>query len=424
MLASRLQRARPTPLSERYSARRNAFGTLRVALAVGVIVAHAWPLGFGRPAPGHGLSSGQSDLGALSLYGFFFVSGFLITDSGLRSSFTRFVRARLLRVFPGLWVCLLVTAFAFAPFVALVERGTLRGFWSHPQGPVEYVRTNWFASMEQFTISGLLTSTPFGQVGGGPSAFDGSLWTLRYDLAFYAVVAVLIGTAVLSRAPRAVLVLTGGCYLLILRDVLTAPDWTSRPPAHGAVGPFPLIGSFAADWMLHLGFLFLLGAVLRLYAHRVPMDGRIATVAAVVTVGTLGWGGFYAFGLPAFTYLLLYVAVAAPDRFTRHLRRHDYTYGLYIYSFPVQQVIALLGGNRFGITAYVLLSVLGSLLFAVPSWHLVERPALRWKAAALPGRHRQRHHPVPTVAEGDRRPAQTVAEPVGPFASAQTTGRS
>ena len=75
MLVSRIQRPRLPYLTDRYSARQNAFGLIRVSLAVGVLVAHSWPLGFGRGAPGYALFSGQSDLGSLCLFGFFFVSG-------------------------------------------------------------------------------------------------------------------------------------------------------------------------------------------------------------------------------------------------------------------------------------------------------------------------------------------------------------
>ncbi|GIG88201.1 acyltransferase family protein [Plantactinospora endophytica] len=378
-------------LAERYSARQNAFGVLRLLLAGGVIVAHSWPLGFGLPSPGHAFSSGQSDLSTLSVYGFFFIAGFLITESGLRSSLRQYLWARFLRIFPGLWVCLLVTAFGLAPLVALYERGSLDGFWSHPEGPFDYLTTNWLASMEQFPISGLLAETPFGQVVGGPSAFAGSLWTLRYDLAFYAVIAVLLGTGLLRRTPRAVLLLAVGCYLLLLRDVLAAPTWTARPPAHGAVGPIPLIGSFAADWMLQLGFLFLLGAVARLYAHRIPLHGAMAAVAATLVVATLWRGGFFALGLPAYGYLVLYLAVALPRRLAWLGQGRDYTYGVYIYGFPVQQVLALLGAQRFGLAGYILLSLLGALLFAIPSWHLVEGPASRWKRRGPGATYRRRH---------------------------------
>lgn len=405
---------RSPTLEGRYSAQHNAFGVLRLAMACGVIVAHAGPLGFGQANVGAATFGRQSDLGTMCLYGFFLISGYLITESALRSTLRQYVRARVLRVFPGLWACLLVTAFVFAPLAALYENGNLDGFWGHPEGPFDYVLTNFVASMEQFPISGLLTDTPYGQIVGGPSAFDGSLWTLRYDLALYGIVGILVVTSVLHKAPRAVLVLTAGSYALILADFFTAPTWSSRPPQHGAIGPFPLIGAFAADWTLMLGFLFLLGAAARLYAHRIPVSRELAVLASVVLVGSLWLGGFFAVGLPAFAYLVLYAAVALPKRLSTISRRHDYTYGIYIYGFPVQQLIALFGGARFGMVGYIVLSLLGALFFAMLSWHLVERPALGFKTGSGRARHRQTSRaaspralpiPAPTTA------ADTIPRP-------------
>ncbi|WBB53672.1 acyltransferase [Verrucosispora sp. WMMD573] len=394
---------RSRTLRDRYSAQHNAFGVLRLTMACGVVIAHAGPIGFGGANLGATLFAGQSDIGTMCVYGFFLISGFLVTDSALRSSLSQYIRARLLRVFPGLWVCLVVTAFAIAPLVALKENGNLSGFWGHPEGPFDYVTTNLFASMEQFPISGLLADTPYGQIFGGPSAFDGSLWTLRYDLAFYGLVGILLMTSVLRRSPRWVLLLTGICYALVLRDFFMGPTLTSRPPQHGAVGPFPLIGAFAADWTLMLGFLFLLGVAARLYAHRIPINGVLAGLAAAVLIVSLWRGGFFAVGLPSLAYLLLFAAVALPKKLFRISRRHDYTYGIYIYGFPVQQVIALLGGAQLGMAAYIVLSLLGSLLLAVPSWHLVERPALRFKTIGSGARS-------DTTADADR--ARHVSEPV------------
>ncbi|MFK3985048.1 acyltransferase family protein [Micromonospora sp. NPDC050397] len=413
-------------LEERYSAKQNAFGVLRMAFACGVIIAHAQPLGFGQPSIGWGWSSGQSDLGTMSLYGFFLISGFLITESGLRHSLGRYAWARFVRVFPGLWVCLLVTALVLAPLVALYERGNLNGFWSHPEGPFDYLTTNWLASMEQFNISGLLAGTPFGGMVGGPSAFDGSLWTLRYDLVFYGVVAILIATAVLSRAPRAVLLMTAVCYALILRDLLGAADLTSRPAQHGAIGPFPLIGSFAADWTLYLGFLFLLGAAARLYPHRVPMHGSLAVLAAVLLAGSLSLGAFMAVGPPTIAYLVLYLAVALPQRLARLGRGRDYTYGLYIYGFPVQQVIALLGVAQFGLVGFIVFSLLGTLLFAVPSWHFVEGPAMRLKHGLPIHTYRRRHGARITARHTPapvRTPTPIVTAPVPTIGTAPTGPR-
>lgn len=390
---SRQVRTEPLPtLADRWSPRRNSFALLRLVLAFGVLIAHCWPVGYARASLGNSLSRGQTDLGSLSLFGLLVVSGFLNTDSGLRKTGRQFAWRRFLRIFPGLWVCLLVTALVFAPAVALYENGTLHGFWTHGNGPLAYLATNWFGSMQQFSISGLLAHTPYGVAVGGPSAFDGSLWSVHYELGCYIALGVLIATNGLRRRPWTVLLALAVAYLLILRDTFGA-GWTTRPVPWGAIGPIPLLGSFAAQWVLYLGFLFLLGAAARLYMGRIPMHGALAVVAGVLILATCRFGAFLAIGLLAYAYLLLYVVVALPGALTRVGRTRDYSYGVYIYAFPVQQMIALTGGTRHGMTVYILLSIAGTFPLAVLSWHLVEHPALSlkdWKPgrSVLAGRTR------------------------------------
>ncbi|WP_446212733.1 acyltransferase family protein [Micromonospora sp. IBSANI012] len=389
-------------LEERFSSRHNALGLIRLVLASAVLVAHAWPLGIGQPEPGRLESSGQTDLGVMSVYGFFVLSGFLITGSGLKFSVGRYAWHRVLRIFPGFWVCLVVTALAIAPLVALYEKGSLQGFWNHAEGPFDYIAANWFASMQQYQISGLLAEGPYGQsFGGKPTAFDGSLWSLKYELACYVLVAALMATRVLRNAPRTVLLLAAICFAFIVADLINAPTWTSHPPGRGSLGPFPLLGSFVNRHMIYLGFLFLLGAAARLYRHRMPMHGALAALAGVALALSMWLGGFYVIGLPAYAYLLLYLAVALPGPLRRIGRERDYSYGIYIYGFPVQQAIALVGGARYGVAVYLLLSALGTLALAVPSWHLIERPAMSHKDRTLPIREWSRRWRGRTVERPD-----------------------
>lgn len=376
-MALRLAVARGMPtLAERYRPAANGFGLIRLTLAAGVLIAHSWPLGFGKPSPGATFSRGQVELGSLSVKGFFLVSGFLIAGSALRHSWSRYVWHRFLRIMPAFWVCLVVTALGFAPVAALIENGGLAGFWTHPQGPWQYLGVNVFAAMDQYPISGLLSGIPFGDITGGPSAFNGSLWTLRYELALYALIAAASLTAVLHRAARALALVTAGLFALMVREQVIN-GWTFRPAPHGAVQPLPLLGSFTDDQALYLGFMFLLGCTARLYPRLIPMHGHLALVAAGVLLISLVGGGFYTFGLPAYGYLLLFAAVAMPRRLTRIGRTHDYSYGVYIYAFPVQQTLVLIGAAGFGLAFYLASSLAGTAVLAVASWHLIERPALR-----------------------------------------------
>jgi peptidoglycan/LPS O-acetylase OafA/YrhL len=170
-------RGAPT-LSQVYSPTANAVGFLRLSLAYVVLVSHTWPLGFGARNPLLAQTHGQTDLGTLAVYGFFVLSGFLVAASGRRLGGRRFWWHRFLRIFPGLWVCLLVTALVIAPCVAWYEHGSLVGFWSAPDGPLRYLRADWWSGMRQYPISGLLSTVPYARVTGVVGPFNGSLWSL------------------------------------------------------------------------------------------------------------------------------------------------------------------------------------------------------------------------------------------------------
>ena len=101
-----------TPLGARLDGRDNALNFLRLVLASAVIVGHAYPLG------GHGASRIEG-LSGLAVDGFFALSGFLIAGSRMRLPMHDFLLRRCLRILPGFWACLVVTAFVFAPLSSL-----------------------------------------------------------------------------------------------------------------------------------------------------------------------------------------------------------------------------------------------------------------------------------------------------------------
>ena len=367
-------------LADEFSPRANSIGFLRLVLATSVLVAHAAPLGYGGTNYGHSWTRNQVELGGFGVYGFFVLSGFLITASGMRFSLPRYGWHRFLRIFPGFWACLAVTAFVIAPLVALYERDTLAGFWRHPTGPFHYVVDNIFTGMQQYSISGLLSTTPYGQMTGGPSAFDGSLWSLIYELGCYVMVALLAWTGVLRGAPRLVVIITGALYALVVADfVRQLPATNTGTYDRGLIGPLPLIGPIDVSTMHILFMLFLAGACLHLFKDKVPMHPAIAAGAGVAFLGSAALGGFIVIGLPAYVYLLVWIACKLPRMFQGVGRKRDYSYGIYIYAFPVQQVIALLGGAQWGPLVYIVLSLAGTLVLAVPSWHLVEKPFMSAK---------------------------------------------
>ncbi|MET7423796.1 acyltransferase [Dactylosporangium sp. NPDC005555] len=370
-------------LVDRYSPRANALGFLRLCLALAVLAGHSWPLGAGRATPGLGLSRGQADVGALAVDGFFVLSGFLVTASAARLGAVRFAWHRCLRIFPGLWACLLLTA-AFA------------GFFTTFHEAFSFAWNNALGQPHRWGIGTLFSDTPYGRLTGGGSVVNGSLWSLSFELCWYGVFTALTACGVIRRSPRLILLLTAGAYTVLLSDFLHQLRQTARtvPQPRGAFGPIPFFGALDTQTLVYLGFLFLLGASAQLYRHRIPANGILALTAVVVLLTTLRFGAFHVLGYPAFAYLLLWLACSLPPWTHRIGRTHDYSYGIYIYAFPAQQTLATLGVHHWGPPAYIAVSALVTTALAAASWHLVERPVLTFKhwtppfvPASLTSRH-------------------------------------
>ncbi|MFF5180830.1 acyltransferase family protein [Micromonospora sp. NPDC000316] len=381
MTTPALVRSRGT-LADLLSGRSNGIGLIRLCLAVGVVLSHSKPLGFGANDLGYHLTGRQTNVGTMAVYGFFVLSGLLITRSARRTGIIRYAWHRALRIFPGLWVCLLITALVVAPLVALREHGTTSGFFDNPWdrgGPLAYLQANWWTGVRQYGIGDLLKeTTPWGEKSNS-SVFNGALWSLKYEMFCYVVVGVLAVTAVLRNARRFVLFLTVALYLSILQD------WVSSGRVSGPVSTAawtfdsPLVGVMSFHYIVYLGFLFAFGATLDLYRERVPINDALGIGSAVALGLSLLFGGFFVIGLPAFAYLLVWLSVRMPKQLHWVGRKNDYSYGIYIYGFIFQQVMASLGWSRWGYVPFAAMSVAVAFAAAFVSWKLVERPALRLK---------------------------------------------
>lgn len=351
--------------------RRNSIGFLRLMLASAVVVSHSRVLGFRELDPGEASTHHQTDLGKLAVFGFFVLSGYLICGSAARIGLGRYLWHRGLRIFPGLWVCLLLLAFVMAPLVCLHERGSLTGFWVHPGGPVDFVRANWWTGLRQLAISNLRVNPIVG-------IFDGPLWSLAYEMLGYLAIGALAVSGVLTRAPRFVLVLAVTSWLYIVHYQVQTHTWTG-PHVGGVTITLPLLGALSTSNMIYLGFMFAAGAAAQLYKDRISTHGALAVAAALVMLLSMRLGGFFMFGLPAYGYLVLWAAMRLPKPFQAVGRKRDYSYGLYIYAWPVQELLTMFDVPRWGLIAYTCLSLFGGLVLAAMSWHLVESPALRLK---------------------------------------------
>ncbi len=398
-------------LKDAFVGRSNSLGFLRWVFACMVVVDHAFPIGgFNHGVdPTWAWSRGQDSLGGIAVAGFFVISGFLVTRSWFSSKGAiRFIWRRFLRIFPAFWAALVVVALILAP---LAWRHEFGGFWGvysvKTDTALHYVTSNLFLSIHQWNIGGLFANTPYVRTGY-PLAWNGSTWTLIYEFRCYLFLAVL-GVAGLLRRRVAVLVLATVSYMLMI-------SWQIDPAWAPKVLPL-LIDPFVARFL----FLFLLGATFELFSERIIIDDRIGVLAVVLTVYTLHEGGWLFIGYPALAYSVLWLAIRLP--MTWFDRPGDFSYGTYIWAFPLQMLLVEYGLQRHGAGIFIVSSLLVASVAAVFSWHLIEKPAMKLKnwQPPLPRRRGGRPH-SPRPAAGSSLDEEVQAPPASVTAERAVAG--
>lgn len=338
---------------ERFGGHTNGFDYLRIGLAIAVVMHHSlvvtdqpltewlwryWPRGF---------------LATL-LPSFFALSGFLVAGSLIkRGSIPAFIAMRVLRVGPALAVEVLLSAFiigAVMTHLPLSEYFTSPLFWKYFLNIVGHV---------QYILPGMFEGNPF------PDVINQSLWTIPYELDSYAwlVFLSLFGFVRNRRMLVAVigLLMALGTAWLFIRF---RPEWEESPVDGRA-----------------LVVAFLAGIALQFFGDRVRLNGWLA-LAAFLSGGLLLLDVRLSFlGVIPIAYATVYLGLLHPPRRT-WLLTGDYSYGLYLFAFPIQQAqVALMPAYAsWGYNVAIALTV--GLAYAAFSWWVVEKPVLSKKREA------------------------------------------
>lgn len=300
------------------------FDLMRLIAALLVVVSHTFPLAGEPPVRIWGVE----DLGALGVSIFFVISGYLVTASYVRDP-RAYLWKRVLRIEPGLIASLVVTV----ALLAFVTTAPAAEYW--PAAGL-YVLRNALLYPATYELPGVFQAAPMAGV------VNGVLWTLRLEFTFYLVL-------MLVRArPALIYLLLGACAAVWLVMTFAVPGW-----ADDKLTRIAYLGA-------RNGLLFFAGAALQIRCAQIPL-----------------WLGGVSLGLfPLLGPLALPTAVlglARPGKLPA-----DLSYGVYIYAFPVQQWLAVNGQLN------VATAIAATLPFALMSWFLVERPALRLKPGPRP----------------------------------------
>lgn len=351
----------PRVFSSIFDPHANGLNFVRLLLAAGVIIWHSFPL------TGHDIEwlPLRQIVSAVWVDAFFAASGFLIVRSWVRDPHAaRYLRARLLRILPAFWVCLLFTAFVIAPLSA----GVL--------GPDNfgYVFKNAALWMAQPDIAGTPLGVPYEGI------WNGSIWTLAWEFACYMMVLAL-GVFGLLKYRATLITLFAVCLVA------------------SGIGMLGVIDNWFVAAGARLGIMFLAGALVWQWRDSIRVTWTWLTAALVILVGSLWLPDYRVLAALPLAYLVLVSGATIKSPALRF--SNDISYGVYIYAFPVQQTLAIFGLWELGIPLFALLSAIATLPLAIGSWFLIEKQALKLKGRRPTSPMLESLDPAPAVGRGD-----------------------
>ena len=312
--------------------------------ASAVVFSHSYVLsGVASEEPLHRLT-GRIDAAEVAVDFFFCLSGFLMYGALRRdTNLLGFFSSRFARLLPGLVVCVMLTTLVLGVFATAI--GPLS--YISAEGTRRYILNAAFYFVP--TLPGVFSDNPY------PSVVNGSLWTLTYEVICYFGVAATAAFGTRGRTSASLMVATG-CLVFLAVDGMPEPN---RYANLARLAFFFFVGvATACSWRTTSWIVAALSSVVVVGLFQPSLADRVPTNAALAMT----------------CIACLLAAHRIGDRLP--LLPFDFSFGIYIYAFPVQQCLAQwFAGTR--PLPFFMVSMLLTIPLAALSWHLIEKPALR-----------------------------------------------
>jgi peptidoglycan/LPS O-acetylase OafA/YrhL len=358
---SRRSGGRGVSIAERMAhtgGRTSGFDYMRIILALSVVCVHSVTVSYGHAGDlAFWATPARPYLRAI-LPMFFALSGFLVAGSLERSkTLGMFLGLRAIRIYPALSVEVALSALLIGPTLTTTP---LADYFSSP------VFARYLLNVTgdiHYELPGLFAANPC------PSTVNAQLWTVPFELYCYVAIAIL---ALLGLTRRRWLAPTGAALIAAAH----LGSRLIRDRGHVETVVLNLPGSL-------LVVSFLAGVAVYLYREKLPWSPAWAIASAAASAALVGFvpAGDY---LAPFTlaYLVACLGLCDPRR-VRLIAGADYSYGVFLYGFVVQQSFASLGAWTHHWWLNLLVCIPLSAVFAAASWRLVEKPALRLRSVLV-----------------------------------------
>lgn len=340
----------------------NNFNLLRLFAATAVVLSHSYTITSGDSTSEPLRDFLGFSLGHVAVDIFFITSGFLITSSLFRrGTIHEFLLARALRVFPGLWAMLLITVFLIGPIVTKVS---LSKYFTETETYRYLLQNSVLIFGAYFNLPGVFEGTPF------PKAVNGSLWSLPIEIRMYILLAgvwFLLGLIKQQRTEKVKAI----AWLVVFFCLLMAfyQKNTTDAVSHG----------------VRLTAFFFCGTLLQTYKEKIQISDRLLLIALLtIFCSSLLPKAYlqisYSIVLP---YLVIHFAYCNSTIINKLRTKDDISYGLYIYSFPIQQILISEFPDSQPVSLFFL-SMGFTAAISFVSWRLIESKLIRFKIGSPP----------------------------------------
>jgi len=335
------------------------FDYLRIGLSSAICLWHAWWALTGQLAWHTELWSGWLNFIPKSFVPLFFaLSGFLVAGSLERNKLHHFITLRALRIIPALAfeivisACIIGVIFTSLPLDAYLTSPEFRSYFLNVMGIIQY------------TLPGVFPGNPL------PELMNPQLWTIPYELECYLAISVLAVLGLVWKGYRLGVVVAGMMALgtaYALYVALRLPDGLFTEHAGNISGRVLVV-------------VFLAGVLLYRHRDRLPYSHALGALSVLAMMVALRFPAFYYLSVLPVAYVAAWIGVMRPPA----IPFGDLSYGVFLFHFPMTQVVVALGGAALG-TWWLFgpVALVASALCAAVSWKLVEEPLLTKKRAII-----------------------------------------